>query len=294
MRGVKRAVVVTGLIAIALVILAARWFRINWQTVDESYQPSVPHPAFLDRHPRLAIDAAHHNMHRADWLYRPFATLAHRDGFLVESNTQPFSRQSLARFEVLVVVNALGARWPLLPGARSPALTRAECDALDAWVRGGGALLLVADHEPMGAAVRDCAARFGVDMSTGRTVDWVHFDSASGSPAWIDYRRGAGLGEHSIIRGRDSSERVEHVIAFAGQSLMGPPGSAPFLILSDSAFDVSGQAPPRSAFGRSQGVAFRLGPAFAGRHSRVNAGAPTGGASVRGVCCLVVTHPLPP
>ncbi|MDQ6885952.1 MAG: hypothetical protein M3068_01525 [Gemmatimonadota bacterium] len=173
-RGVKRALIAAGLIVLSLGMLAGRWFLLNWQAVDESYDPAVPRPAFLGRHPVLAIDAAHHNMHRADWLYRPFATLARRDGFQLESNSHPFTPASLARYDVLVLVNALGARWPILPGAGHPAITRHECDTLDGWVRAGGALLLVADHEPMGAAVRDCAARLGVDMSAGRTVDWVH------------------------------------------------------------------------------------------------------------------------
>lgn len=39
------------------------------------------------------------------------------DGFEVDSNRRAFTRESLAAAQAVVVVNAMGARYPFLPGA---------------------------------------------------------------------------------------------------------------------------------------------------------------------------------
>ena len=49
------------------------------------------------------------------------------------------------------------------------AFTGAESDAVRDWVSGGGSLLLIADHAPMGAANQILGQRFGVDMSKAFT-----------------------------------------------------------------------------------------------------------------------------
>jgi hypothetical protein len=93
------------------------------------------------------------------------------------------------------------------------------------------------------------------------------------------------IGDHSITRGRNDSERITRVVTFTGQSLKGPDGSTSLLILSETAIDQfpsdagpnavagggqgrgrrratlngPGTAPPASAAGRSQGVAFTFG-----------------------------------
>jgi len=47
-------------------------------------------------------------------------------------------------------------------GADKPAFTEQECDAVSEVVRNGGALLLIADHAPFGAAAQILAKRFDV------------------------------------------------------------------------------------------------------------------------------------
>jgi hypothetical protein len=53
-----------------------------------------------------------------------------------------------------------------------PAFTPAECDAVRDWVRGGGALLLIADHVPWGDASAILARQFGVEMGLGIVIGW--------------------------------------------------------------------------------------------------------------------------
>lgn len=238
------------------------------QVADTTYDTRVERPAFTARHPRVRIDEAHSNFHTADGRYRVLADLLRNDGCRVDRGTMPFSAAALEGCDVLVISNALGAEHMASPLAERPAFTDAECDAVRDWVSGGGALLLIADHAPMGAAARPLAERFGVNMRNSYAFDSTR--SPGGNRGLIEFRPGAGLpADHPIALGRDSTERLGLVVSFTGQTLAGPPGSAAILEMSDHAVDQLvgfGQAgrgvPPerlRPAAGRAQGVAFEFG-----------------------------------
>jgi len=98
-------------------------------------------------------------------------------------------------------------------------------------------------------------------MSEGSTIDKANADlQDEGNPGWLIFsRQNSLLGNDSITQGRNANETVNIVETFAGQSLIGPPGSIPFLKLSNTAVDIlpSGQAV--SATGRAQGVALQFG-----------------------------------
>ena len=256
---------------------------------DLHYDASVAHPAYVTQHPRILFDAAHRNFHLPDGRYRPFADLIRNDGYLIDTNERPFSAESLAGHDVLVIANARGAEGGEVDGS---AFTEAECRAVADWVRGGGSLLLIADHAPFGGAAASLAAAFGVDMSKGVTADPGHKDPETLNPSFILYTRGDQmLGAHPILEGRDRSERIGRVMTFSGQSLRGPEGSTILLALGEAAVDrqqpspaevraaiaaareqaqregrsAPGQirmplrAPPTSAAGRGQAVAFGFG-----------------------------------
>ncbi len=146
-------------------------------------------------------------------------------------------------------------------GADGPAFTIAECDAVRDWVRGGGALLFIADHAPFGSAAEILAKHLGVDMSKGFTFDPPNTDKVSNNSGFIVYSRDNHLlVDHPITNGRNDGERVNRIMTFTGQSLKGPEGSEVFLKLSDTAFDeVPSSGKKLPAAGRSQGIAFRLG-----------------------------------
>jgi hypothetical protein len=258
---------------------------------DPNYDASIATPAYVTTHPRVLFDTAHRNLHTPETGYRPFAALIRNDGYRIEVNDRPFTAASLAGHDILLIANARGAEGVEVYAA--PAFTEDECRAVAEWVRGGGALLLIADHAPFGAAAERLASAFGVDMSKGVTADPGHADPETGNRSFILYARDDGrLGAHPILEGRSGAERIGRVMTFSGQSLRGPEGSAALLPLADSAIDRpaenpaeiraavaeararaarEGRPPPgavalrqpanagTSAAGRAQGIAFRFG-----------------------------------
>ena len=134
-------------------------------------------PAYPKQGPRVLFDETHHNIQTAAGLYKPLADLLTADGYRITSSAETFTPRLLERFDILVIANALGAAamFPpeasnpsFTPEASNPAFTTEESDVVRDWVQGGGSLLLIADHAPMGAANGRLAQRFGVEMSNGR------------------------------------------------------------------------------------------------------------------------------
>lgn len=237
------------------------------QAPDTSFDVRVAHPAFATRHPRVAIDEAHHNFHTMEGRYEPFAALIRNDGCDVVPGREAFTARTLSGLDILVIANALGAEEMDDTAAAHPAFTADECRAVRTWVERGGALLLIADHSPMGAAAKALGAELGVDMACSYAADPVQ--GRKGSESIVAYTTAQGLApDHPIIRGRDSTETLHRVVAFTGQSLAGPPGSTQLLRFSDRAVDLvvgygrmreAGSDQKVSAKGRAQGLAFTLG-----------------------------------
>ena len=234
------------------------------QQADLTFDASVKNPAYATTHPSVLIDEAHFNFHTASGRYKPFADLISNDGYRVTPNKEKFTAESLHAFDILVISNA-GAAQPSNADASKPAFSDAECDAVREWVRAGGALLLIADHAPAGAAAANLSARFGVDMSKGFTADPTNYERVSLDVSWIRFSRAnKNLGDHPITRGRDASEHINSVLSFTGQSLKGPKESAAFLKLSAQAYDVDDLNNPdkakiTAAAGRAQAVALPFG-----------------------------------
>jgi len=154
--------------------------------------------------------------------------------------------------------------------------TDAECDVVRDWVSAGGALLLIADHEPFGTSAANLAARFGVTMGKGRV-----FEATPGSvTTQLVFSRDNGLlGMHPVLRGRDPVEEVKTVKSFTGQSLGVPAGATALMMLSATAReaatvnDLDAEAAARSTTaptgipgahstsvtGRAQGLAMTFG-----------------------------------
>jgi hypothetical protein len=232
------------------------------QVADPNFDAKVAHPAYTKNGPKVLFDEAHNNFHTASGRYKPFADLITNDGYQITPNKQKFSLETLKGYDILVISNALGAERMNLPEASNPAFTDQECDAVRDWVKAGGALLLIADHAPMGGANQILAQRFNVDMSKMFTIDEQNYEKESQNPGFIVYTRESGrLADHPVTQGRNDSERVNKIIAFTGQSLKGPAGSVAFMKLADTAQDrlPGPDSNPVSAAGRAQGIALTSG-----------------------------------
>jgi hypothetical protein len=233
---------------------------VGQQLPDPEFNTSVENPAYQKSGPRVLFDEAHHNFHTADGRYKPFVDLLVQDGYQVIRNRKPFSKASLDSFKVLVIANALGAEEIDDDGSDKPAFTEEEIEAVYNWVRGGGALLLIADHAPFGGAAASLGTKLGVDMSKGYT-----FDSANALPnnpsLLIFSRENKLLGSHPIADGRNEKERVNRVLSFTGQSLKGPEESVGVLKLADTAQDSPDREQKNlvTAAGRAQVLAFKVG-----------------------------------
>jgi len=242
-----------------LLVISATTFA--QQSADPHFDARVENPAYTKNFPRVLFDEAHYNFDTTNNRYKPFADLIFNDGYHIATNRQPFTKESLKSFKILVIVNPLGGEEIDDDNASDPAFTVAECDAVSDWIRGGGALLLIADNAPFSSAAEILAKKLGVEMSKGFAADAANSDKDSKDPSVIVYtRENHLLADHSITNGRSDAERVNRVKVFTGQSLKGPTGSDAFLKLADTAIDNDSAAEKKpSVAGRAQGIALRLG-----------------------------------
>ena len=165
--------------------------------------------------PVVAVDAAHHNYHTADGRYRSFANLLRDDGYRVRGFTDSFRAEALAETDVLVISNALSAEkefeWSL---PTPPAFSEAEVQAVEEWVRGGGRLMLIADHMPFPGAAANLALRFGVVFHDGfayRPESWDNQESQL-----VFSKENGLLADHPVTRAEGGGE-VPFVVTFTGQ-----------------------------------------------------------------------------
>ena len=235
------------------------------QVADSAFAPAIARPAFAEgAGPLVLVDEAHTNFHTTEGRYYAFARLLRRDGYVVRGLREPFTRRSLAGARVLVIANALHPRnetdWSL---PTPSAFTAAEIAAVEAWVREGGSLLLIADHMPFPGAAESLARAFGVEFGNGFAVD-----SAEQSSRFRFSRGNGGLAEHAVTRGRGPEERVDSVDTFTGQAFrVTAPDAQPLLTLArgtvllmpEVAWQFSAATPRRPAGGLLHGAVLRHG-----------------------------------
>lgn len=106
-------------------------------------------------------------------------------------------------------------------GYRVTASTAAEIAAVRAWVDGGGALLLIADHQPLAGAAAKLAAAFDVDFTDGFARREPNYKDPD-----IFRIADRTLREHAITAGRDARESVAGVRTIRGQAFRAPQAAA--------------------------------------------------------------------
>jgi uncharacterized protein (DUF2249 family) len=233
------------------------------QVADTSFKPPIPNPAYPSgRGPVVLIDEAHFNFHTADGRYRPFADLLRRDGYVVKSSRFQFSKATLGNGQILVIANALAERnqtdWSL---PTPSAFSDEEVEAVRDWVRGGGSLLLIADHMPFPGAAEKLALALGVRFSNGYAID-----ERTKGPMLFKLSDGS-LKDHQITQGRAEAEKVESVATFTGSAFQVEGDAQPLLILGPSvvsfmtsvAGQITDETPRTPVKGWYQGAVMRFG-----------------------------------
>lgn len=235
-----------------LALLAAAGSAQIQQVPDVDFDPPLGQPTYAEgAGPRVAIDAAHNNFHTVGGRYLTFAKLLRRDGYRVSGSGQPFTAESLAGIDILVIANASSPADT--PGA--PAFTAEEAAAVEAWVRSGGSLMLVADHQPWPAANQVLASRFGIEYANAYAYDGPA-DNRQGS---LVYRKSDGsLASHAVTSG------VDTVADFLGSAFRVTVAHVALLRMSDQAvaqsqMGAAGSATAKPIPGYLQGALIEAG-----------------------------------
>lgn len=230
------------------------------QVGDTEFIPETGVPAFpAGEGPRILLDEAHNNFHTVDGRYQTAAWLLRQDGFRVGPLRKPFSAESLAQADLLIIANALSdgnvESWRL---PTPSALTPAEIAAVTRWVEGGGSLLLIADHMPFPGAAGDLAATFGARFLNGFATD-----STGAADTFMFRRSQRTLVPHPVTEGRRREERIDSVMSFTGQAfqiaeplepiLVVPEGTV--VLLPEEAWVFSAKTPVQDGEGLVQGAA---------------------------------------
>ncbi len=180
--------------------------------------------------PVVGVDAGHNNYQTAEGRFAPFARLIEDDGFRVRSLHGSFDQRELSSVNILVVVNALDAinvnRFAL---PTPSAFTTDEINAVGTWVKGGGSLLLIADHMPWAGAAADLAKSFGFGFVNGYVYRW---GDGSGQ---ITFTPDDGLIVDDLGVGLPPTRKF---VTFTGQAFTVPDEAAPLLFLMGSYFAV--------------------------------------------------------
>lgn len=199
------------------------------QIADIHFDPRVVQPAYpVGQGPRVLLDEAHAQRHTVEGRYAPFVKVLRRDGFLVDPNRQKFSQETLADAKILVVANARGGRNPEGNYIPSPsAFSRDEIEAVRQWVSGGGSLFLIVDHLPAAGGSFGLARAFGILLHDGYATD-----ATCGADEFLFSRSDGSLADHSIVRGRNSNERIDTVRTITGTAFRAVVPVWPLLILA--------------------------------------------------------------
>ena len=234
---------------------------------DLNFKPQVDNPAFAEGNgPVVLIDEAHNNFHTIKGRFRPFADLLRRDGYVLTGSTAKFTYEALENGQILVIANALSERNLTKPGLPTfSAFTPEEIVAVQAWVRDGGSLLLIADHMPWAGAAEQLAAAFGFLFSNGYAI------AGDGATRMTFRREDESLQNHATVRGRNSQETIDFVTTFLGQAFRVRRGvdARPVMIFHDGAVlrmtirpgKYSSRTPRISASGMFQGATLQYGSA---------------------------------
>lgn len=195
------------------------------QVADTLYSPDISNPVYKKGEGSIIlIDEAHHNFHSRSGRFKPFAHVLEKDGYLVQASSELFTTESLNKGKILVISNALHEsntqQWTL---PTPSAFTDDEINAVNAWVKNGGSLFLIADHMPFPGAAEKLAASFGFKFYNGFAM------KKGGADIFVP---GNGLMINTLTKGRNEKESIASLQTFTGQAFQIPKDAQPIIVLN--------------------------------------------------------------
>jgi hypothetical protein len=184
----------------------------------------------------ILVDASHGNRHTADdtstagtlrWIVAPAAEV----GIDVRHLRTSWTPSALGEARLLVVAG-VAVREDVRPIAPT------EVQAVVEWVRRGGSLLVLTDHDPYAEPLEPLARELGVGLSLGIVNDPAHGDDRDPRSNRIVFTRQNGLlASHPVTEG------VRAVISYGGQAVWRlAPGTSELLRLAPTARNLAAPA----------------------------------------------------
>jgi hypothetical protein len=160
--------------------------------------------------------------HPADVSY---ATAAHRlrgRGFTVGAQSEGLlDAAALDGADLLVIAHPSAPEWEATTGSGSPIFAAGELDAIEAWVRDGGGLIVLGETEQAkyGTNLNDLLGRFGLTLCNDTVQDYEHHDHRA--PSWIY----ADLAEGGRGAEGDLLARVESTVFYRATTIEAGAGA---------------------------------------------------------------------
>ncbi|MEZ0075838.1 DUF6421 family protein [Planotetraspora sp. GP83] len=189
---------------------------------------------------RRDVAEAINRAHPDDNSYAAAADVLRRLGHTVAAHTEgPVTASLLDAHDVFVVAHPSGALWERTTGVGSPVFAEGELDAIEAYVAGGGGLVVLAEceHEKYGSNLADLLGRFGVGIEHTTVQDPANCHNKVAT--WVLAARGPAEEDAPGVR-QDVLAGVGQACFYRAGTLVTPPG-ATVLFQTSATADPSGR-----------------------------------------------------
>ncbi|MEZ5872482.1 MAG: hypothetical protein R3D32_11710 [Nitratireductor sp.] len=239
------------------------------QGPDLSYSYQNDSPAYPAESGPMIVFSARNSVFVRNGSAKPLAKLAESDGFQTFTSDGTLDDALLAKAGILVIINAYDRdQYKNFPAMTPPsAFSDEEIERVRKWVDGGGNLLVLADHAPLGGGSSKLAEAFGFTFLNGHAAETKSAD-AGYSHVILDFRQQTGLASDTpVTDGSMGRKPTERFFAFGGQAFIPATGAVQLLTIPDgwSAIfsyrlqDELASAPRIDASGMAQGAILEYG-----------------------------------
>lgn len=235
------------------------------QVADNDFEFEIDAPYFSEKHPHILMDRFH-SPYVEQGSVQPLVKLLQADGAKVDYGDKAISTEVLAEVDIFVTVNPYRRNFEDFSIMEPPsAYNNIEISVIRQWVKDGGKLWIIADHQPFAGGAAKLAEAFGITFLNGYTLKTSMLPKRRGL---IVYKPGYGLNTNHSMFDLIDQTKLEYFSAFTGQAIIPPDNSTPVLTIPNGYSAVFVRPTfgliPRSAFtldvsGFSQGMSMVFG-----------------------------------